>query len=463
MFSIVLMCNFILGLKKMTKFVVFGLGMVGRSFLRLVAENSLFDSKTWYVIEKNPNLIDIFLKYGGKPENYRVVDVKPSNYQKVFSFLDDGDYLLDMSSFQGNTDLLQFCMKKDVHYLSTCSLPLEEKGKTVPDYHDFSIYRQIKQQKIPSKATSIIEFGMNPGMVSCFMKQAFKAIIREDDTPYIVNNRNELQNLIHQNEYALLAQKLGVEIIHISDIDCTEVNFMPENHYVYSTWNLEAFCDESTTFSELSLGHDVDFSIYKGCVDQHNPSDGYLRMNVSATLVTDQSFSPWGSFIGHIIPHEEIYTTSYFLSIYDKNGKLVYKPTSFFVYRPCEIALQSLLTEYKNDFIGSKEHLISLPEIARGGEAVGIVLEGRNFKTRYFGNKLEVPLQHDTPTILQVSASAFAAFRYILEYPNKGFLLPEELDDEKMLVYAKPYLKEYTTFTCPKLKRNFLKCPKVRK
>lgn len=182
-------------------------------------------------------------------------------------------------------------------------------------------------------------------------------------------------------------------------------------------------------------------------------------MNISATQVTDQSFSPWGSFIGHIIPHEEIYSTSYFLSIYDNTRKLIYKPTSFFVYRPCEVALESLFAAYKNNFIGTKEHLISLSEIAKGGEAVGVVLEGKNFKTRYFGNKLEVPLTHETPTILQVSASAFAAFRYMLEYPEQGFLFPEELDDEKLLAYAKPYLKEYTTFICPKLKRHFLKCP----
>lgn len=440
----------------MPKFVIFGLGMVGRSFLRLAYENSLVNSENWYAIEKNPQLIDLFCKYGGKAENYKTINVKLSDYEQIFSFLKNGDYLLDMSSFQGNTDLLQFCIKKNIHYLSTCSLPLEENGVTVPDYHDFSIYRQMKEQGINSEATSIIEFGMNPGMVSCFMKQALKTIIKEDDTPYVVEHRSELQSLLNEKNYAKIAQLLGVEVIHISDIDTTEVNFSPKSGCVYSTWNLEAFCDETTTFSEISLGSDIKFSTYQGRIDQHNNNDGYLRMNQSATIVTDQSFSPWGSFVGHIVPHEEIYTTSYYLSVY-KNGKLIYKPTSFFVYRPCDLALQSLMTEYKHNFSGSSEHLISLDEIAKGGEAVGIVLDGKNFKTRYFGNKLEVPLEHDTPTILQVSASAFSAFRYMLDNPKEGFLLPEELDDEKILAYAKPYLKEYLTFTCPKLERNFLK------
>ena len=440
----------------MTKFVIFGLGMVGRSFLRLAHENALVNNKNWYAVEKNPDLVDLFCQYGGKPQNYKTIDVQIDDYEQIFSFLDAEDYLLDMSSFQGNTRLLKFCMKRNIHYLSTCSLPLEKDGQAIPDYHDFAIYRQIKEQKISSKATSIIEFGMNPGMVSCFMKQAIKAIICEDDTPFVSNHRGELQSLINGKNYAKAAQLLGLKVIHISDIDTTQVNFTARPNCVYSTWNLEAFCDETTTLSEISLGSDVSFSIYDGLIDQHNLEDGYLRLNKSATLVTEQSFSPFGSFVGHIVPHEETYTIPYFLSIYE-NGKLVYKPTAFFVYRPCDLALSSLKAEYKHNFSGSSEHLISLPEIASGGEAVGIILDGENFKTRYFGNKLEVPLAHDTPTILQVSASAFAAFRYMLDYPDQGFLLPEELDDEKVLAYAKPYLKEYITFTCPKLERRFLK------
>lgn len=68
-------------------------------------------------------------------------------------------------------------------------------------------------------------------------------------------------------------------------------------------------------------------------------------------------------------------------------------------------------------------------------------------------NALLSPLDDDTPTILQVSASAYSAFRYMLDNPNKGFLFPEEVDDEQILKYAKPHLKGYESFECSKLER----------
>jgi len=438
----------------MVRFVVFGLGMVGRSFLRLAHEAALVDPEAWFALEKSESFRSIFIKYGGKKENFILSEVTQENFSSVFSFLEEGDYLLDFSSFQGNTDLLDFCMDRGIHYLSTCSLPLEINNAKIPDHHDFLIYKELKKKQPLNMATSIIEFGMNPGMVSCFMKQGLKAIVREDDTPYVVEHRSELQELIDQNQYARAAQMLEVSVVHVSDIDTSQVNFEIKPKTVYSTWNLEAFCDESTTFSEISLGTDVPVELFNGRIKEHDANDGYIRLLSSAAVTTEQSYSPWGSFLGYIVPHEEIYTIADFLSVRNE-GKLVYKPSVFFIYRPCDVAVQGLLDGYENDFKDYQEHLISLNEIISGGEAVGIVLDGNNFKTRYFGNKMEYPTREDTPTILQVSSSAFAAFIYMLKHKNEGFLFPEELNDEKVLEYAKPYLKEYVTFTCPPLKKLF--------
>ncbi|MBR1778321.1 MAG: saccharopine dehydrogenase NADP-binding domain-containing protein [Alphaproteobacteria bacterium] len=436
----------------MARFVVFGLGMVGRSFLRLAYENALVSPENWFAVEKNTDFIAFFKKYNGLEANYIIADVNHENYRHVFSFLNEGDYLLDFSSFPGNTDLLSFCMEKGIHYLSTCSLPLEKDGQSLPDHHDFILYKELKKKPLLSKATSIIEFGMNPGMVSCFLKQGLKAIAAKDDTPFVAAHRDELQELIKNGQYALAAQKLGVEVVHISDTDTTQVNFQSAPDTIYSTWNPEAFREESTNFSEISLGSDTAVETFGPRIKEYDASDGYLRLKDSAAIIKDQSVSPWGSFTGHIVPHEEIYTIADFLSV-RKDDRLIYKPSVYFVYKACDIARQSLSNNSKN----VREHLISSDEISAGGEAVGIVLDGKNFKTRYFGNRLEIPIKEDTPTILQVSASAYAAFRYMLDNPSLGFLFPEELDDEKLLEYARPYLKEYVTFTCPPLERHFKK------
>ena len=438
----------------MTKFVLFGLGMVGASFLRIVKKEGIFNPENWYAIDKSSYGAEIFASVGGLPSHFTALKIKLGEYEPIFSMLDEGDYLLDFSSCQSNTDLLQICIEKNIHYLSTCSLPYEAPHESVPDYHDFCIYRDIKKSKKLGTATSIIEFGMNPGMVSCFTKQVLKEIVKKDNGVFVTQHRRELQSLLDAEKYAEAAKMLQVNIIHVSDIDITELNLVPQPNIVYSTWNIDAFCKETTAPSEISLGTDIDAQKLQSVTKRHNPYDGFFLSHDVSIHSPERSYSPYGSFGGYIVPHEEIYTIAHFLSIY-QDEHLIYKPSVYFVYLPCPVAEKCLFEGFPTDFEGMGAHLVAPEDIAKGGEAVGIVIAGNNFTTRYFGNKLEAPIEGETPTILQVSASAFAAFRYMLEYPDKGFLFAEELDDEKILEYAKPYLKEYISFECPPLERTF--------
>ena len=438
----------------MTRFVLFGLGMVGTSFLKIIKKEGMFVPESWYAVDKCKSRAEVFASVGGLPSHYLTVNIKLKEYEPIFSLLDEGDYLLDFSSCQSNTDLLQICIEKNIHYLSTCSLPYEAPHESVPDYHDFCAYRDIKKHKKLSPATSIIEFGMNPGMVSCFAKQAIKEIIKNDKGDFVNKHRTELQSLLDNGKYAEVAQRLEVDIIHISDIDVTELNFTPQENTVYSTWNVEAFCKETTAPSEMSLGTCADAENLRSITQEYNPQDGFFLSHELSIHSRERSYSPYGSFTGYIVPHEEIYTISQFLSIYE-NDRLTYKPSVYFVYLPCPASEKCLFEGFSDEFEGMNTHLITSEDIAKGGEAVGIVIAGKNFTTRYFGNKLEAPLDEETPTILQVSASSFAAFRYMLDYPDKGFLFAEELDDEKILEYARAYLKEYISFECPPLERTF--------
>ena len=437
----------------MAKFVVFGLGMVGSSFLKIVNKEGLFNSENWYVINKNDDSKTTFLDLGGKPSNFIEMDIKPKQYDKFFSFFEEGDYLLDFSSAQTNTDFLEICMQRNIHYLSTSSLPYDDGKSFIPAYHDFEIYKSLKKNNNSKSATSIIEFGMNPGMVSCFMKQCIKEIVKHDKTDFVVKNREILQNLISENEYAKVSQMLGIEIIHISDIDTTKTNIKPQENTIYSTWNIDSFCEESLGQSEICLGTDVNLNIFKNHIDNYNENNGGLLFGETPLDCIDQSYSPWGSFNGYIIPHEEMYTIADFLSVKD-NEKVLYRPSVYFVYQPSSIAVSSLMAQQRTNSDNYDGYLIMPQDITNGGEAVGIVIDGKNFATRYFGNALLSPLDDDIPTILQVSASAYSAFRYMLDNPNKGFLFPEEVDDEQILKYAKPHLKGYESFECSKLERN---------
>jgi homospermidine synthase len=47
---------------------------------------------------------------------------------------------------------------------------------------------------------------------------------------------------------------------------------------------------------------------------------------------------------------------------------------------------------------------------------------------------------HQNATTLQVAASVLAATLWMLDNPNEGVLLPDQLPHEAILEYAKPYL-----------------------
>ena len=55
-------------------------------------------------------------------------------------------------------------------------------------------------------------------------------------------------------------------------------------------------------------------------------------------------------------------------------------------------------------------HLIKKEEISSGGESVGIIIQGKRFKTRYYGNYLNNNDTDDVVTVFQVGVSAYAAF-----------------------------------------------------
>ena len=64
----------------MAKFVIFGLGMVGSSFLRIVHKNSLFDADNWYAIDKNPQALNSFEAVGGKKSHFIISNIQQAVY-----------------------------------------------------------------------------------------------------------------------------------------------------------------------------------------------------------------------------------------------------------------------------------------------------------------------------------------------------------------------------------------------
>lgn len=284
---------------------------------------------------------------------------------------------------------------------------------------------------------------MNPGLVSSFAKMCIKNIVENDKSLYVRTHKKQLLNLLNNNQYGLVAKKLKVTHIQEVDVDDQKTNIPYEENVLYSTWNCYAYICEAVSSPEIAFGNKKEFYSYKSVFDV-DINDLFLSLPLPAFNYEEKTISPKGKVIGHISTHEEIFMIRNLFTY--KN----YMPTVSFVYSPCEYAIKSIKQfELKP---ATNFHLITKDEIIDGGESVGIIIQGKRFKTRYFGNQLNTNQIDESATILQVAASSYSAFIYILNHSNQGLLFPEDLNENEVLNVAKKYLKKYDSFECDKIK-----------
>lgn len=424
----------------MNKHLIIGLGMVGSSFLRIVKEKGCFFSDRFYCIDSDPAAEAIFVDLGGDKDHFLCVTVNEKNYKSLLGAYGKGDYIFDFSCEVKNIDMLAFSLEHGLHYISTADSNWDLNDiKWVSVHQHFLEYRDLAKHRDRKTYTSIIEFGMNPGLVSCFAKKCLKMIVETDSGSYISSRREMLKHLLSKGQYSKVARKIGLEYIVEVDHDNQIFDVEPQECCIYSPWNPLSFYHEGLSAPEMIFGTWKQFRQFNKVRDCD-----FLDLSISLMKpgidCKEHVYSPQGEVQGSLIAHEEIFSMSYFF----RRG--LYKPASFFVYKPSELAEQTLSANRDCD---SPEFAVLDRDVWKsGGESVGVILQGRKFHSAYFGNYLDGNCIDETSTIRQVSASTFAAYRYIQNHPREGFLFPEEVDEEEMLTTAGEYLFEYVFTKC---------------
>ena len=426
-------------------YYIWGLGEVGFSFLRKIKEEGMFDPALFYCVEPNIDRKELFLKEGGLEDHFYNDKITRENYLSYLSKLQEGDYLLDFAIDIKNLEILEYCLIHKIHYLFTADSSWDPDPDWISNHQHYLEYLKLKDKYKNFKTTSIISFGMNPGMVSLFAKQCLIDIVEFDSSLYVLRNRKKLKKLLSNNQFGKVAKLLKVTHIQEIDNDDQQASIEFQKDIIYSTWNPSAFFCETISAPELALGTMKEYLGYEKIYDC-DINDLFLSIYTGAFDCPEESFSPQGFVTGHITTHEEIYT----IRRYFTYGR--YKPSVYFVYSPCDFSMKSI--EVNDDINILKDHLITKDEISSGGESVGIIIQGKRFNTRYFGNYLKTNDFDESATILQVSAGSFAALKYMMNHPNEGMLFPEELETKEVLEYAQKYLKQYLSMECPKIQMN---------
>jgi homospermidine synthase len=353
-----------------------------------------------------------------------------------------GDFLLNLSVDVSSIALVKFCWEKGSLYLDTCIEPwpggytdptISPSRRTNYALREDALSLRETRQRAP---TAVLTHGANPGLVSHFVKQALLNIASDTGV--------DTAEPSTRAEWAGLAQKLGIKVIHIAERD-TQVSNRPKDVDEFvNTWSVDGFVSEGCQPAELGWGtHEKNWPRDGRKHDFGRGSAIFLMQPGAATRV--RTWTPQaGHFHGFLITHGESISISDYLTV-RKGEQAVYRPTVHYAYHPSDAAVLSV-----HELAGRNWHLqdrkrIMMEEITSGIDELGVLLAGHKKNAYWYGSQLSTQearqlAPHNSATSLQVTVSALAGLIWAIENPNSGVVEPDDLDYRRILEICRPYL-----------------------
>ncbi len=429
------------------KILILGFGNIGQALIPLLKEH--FPAWDLLVIEKEigSERESIARELGVRLLAHRIVK---DNYLAILSpLLEPGDFLLNLATSISSHDLIVLAQSRGAFYVDTCLDPWEyshsERGIDTSNYF---LREQILALRKSSegKPTAITADGANPGFVSILVKQGLVEMAAANGLVHSA--------LTDRNDWARLARDLDVRVIQISERD-TQIGSTPRaaGEFV-NTWSIDGFVTECLQPAELGWGtHETEL-----------PRDGRTHdYGCRAAIYIDRpsftikvkSWSPnFLDFEGYLITHNEAISLADFLT-YREDDQVLYRPTSYYAYHPCDEAVESLslLRNVNADDIRSTRVLKD--EILSGIDELGVFLLSGTYPSLWLGSNLSIgkarkQAPHNNATSLQVVSNVAAAMAWAIEHPLRGVLEAEDLDHEFIYAFAErywsPLVRQYITW-----------------
>ena len=379
--------------------------------------------------------------------------ITPANLgSELAKYLSAGDLLLDLAWNIDCCEILQWCHDHGVLYINTsveewdpyAGATNKHPTQRTLYWRHMNIRRMIAAWR-PRGPTAVLEHGANPGLISHWTKQGLLDLAEKllDDQKFPAADAEEIRQLVHDQTFNRLAMKLGVKVIHCSERD-TQVTDRPKlvEEFV-NTWSIEGLHEEGITTAEMGWGtHEKQLPPLA-----YHHGDGprnqicLARMGINTWVV---SWVPHYCIRGMIIRHGEAFTISDRLTVWD-DGQPIYRPTVHYAYCPCDAAVVSLEELRGRDYELQPNLRIMGDEIIGGGDILGALLMGHAYQSWWTGSVLSIEesrqlVPHQNATTMQVAISVVAAARWMVENPNRGVCVPDDLPHEYILGLAQPYL-----------------------
>jgi len=443
------------------KILVIGCGSVSQCAIPLILK--LIDSPP-----KNITVMDFVNNRSrvkdslDKGVSYVIDRITPKNYALLLKkYVGAGDLIIDLAWNIDCIAMLQWCRDNKILYVNTSVEVWDpyKKGVNNNGPTNLTLYaRQMEIRKLIKKwgdntgVTAIVDHGANPGLVSHFTKIALEDIAKEIvgteqcsvPTKPINKRIKILKKALDKKDYPMLAMASGVKVIHISERDTQITDKPKELDEFVNTWSIEGFFEEGIAPSEMGWGtHEK--NIPKGaCFHKTGPKNQICLKSMGVNTWA-RSWVPDCEIIGMVIRHGEAFGISDRLTVWNDKGKAVYRPTVHYVYCPCDSAINSLHELKMRRYNLQEKQRIMNDEIIKGEDRLGVLLMGHDFNSWWTGSLLDIEetrklIPNQNATTLQVAISVVAAARWMIENPDKGFNLPDDIPHEDIMKIAKPYL-----------------------
>jgi homospermidine synthase len=425
------------------RLLIVGFGAIGRGVLPLLLRHLDAAAEQILIIEPSTLNDEVAAHFGVKIHRQGLT---PENFGAVLApLLEPGDFLLNLSVDVGSADLIDWCARRGVLYLDAAIEPWGD-GHFDPrispaQRSNYALRSQALalRERHPGGPTAVLTHGVNPGLVSHFLKRALSDLALE----LLPGDAPPTDRL----GWARLAHRLGVRAIHVAERD-TQTSRRPKARGEFvNTWSVPAFAGEACQPAELGWGSH----------ERHWPADArrhgggsqaaiWLERPGAATRV--RSWTPLeGPYHGFLITHSESIAIAEYLTL-TEGERLLYRPTVHYVYHPCDDAVLSLLElGGRNWQLQPRHRQLDAEQIETGMDELGVLLLGHARTALWYGSRLTIEQARalcpfNNATSLQTAAGVLAGVAWALNHPDRGIVEPEDLDHESVLGIARPYLGE---------------------
>lgn len=425
------------------RMVMLGCGSIGQGVLPLILRHIEMPRERIHILTADQRGHNVADEFG---VSITVQPLTRENYRALLTpLLGPGDFLLNLSVDVSSVALISLCRELGALYLDTCIEPWAG-GYTDPtltpsqrsNYALRASALQLRDSR-PGAPTALLTHGANPGLVSHFVKVALLNIARDTGTSSAVP--------ANRDEWADLAEKLGINVIHIAERDTQLSERAKRPGEFVNTWSIDGFAGEGRQPAELGWGtHERTLPPDGRRHDFGNGAAIYLLRPGASTRV--RTWTPLeGPFHGFLITHNEAISIADYYTKTEGNGTVRYRPTVHYAYHPCDDAVLSVHELAGKNWQLQPEQRLMMDEITGGIDELGVLLMGHARNAYWYGSRLSIDqarglVKYNNATSLQVTAAVLGGIVWVIENPRVGIVEADDIDHTRVLEMALPYLGE---------------------